>query len=98
MVHLHFKEYTFFFLLLFLYHQAQFNHVGTTAEYFEHLFNNATLTKSLSFRTENMVSEAGIMSGDQCLAPASKKKAKRSFEHCFLMHTILRDRARCDLV
>ena len=38
-----------------LYPQAQFNHVGTTAEYLDHMCYNETLIRSCRFETETMV-------------------------------------------
>lgn len=72
--------------------QAQFNHVGTTSEYLHHLFSNDTLSQSFGFQTETMVTETAA---DQCESgEAAVKRAKRSFENCVLMHTVLRDRER----
>lgn len=72
--------------------QAQFNHVGTTAEYMHHLFSNDTLRKSFGFRAETMVKETGFDTAtvDQRAA----KRMKMSLEDCLVMHSILRDRTR----
>jgi hypothetical protein len=79
------------FQLLFLLLQAQFDHVGTTDEYLHHLFLNKTLSESLSFQAETMVAENAVL---ECSSETAAKKAKRSFEDCITMHTVLRDRAR----
>lgn len=83
-----------FFLL-----QAQFNHVGTTSEYIDHLFSNKTLIQSLGLCPETMVREIASTeshSDDEGLTETHSKRPKLSFEDCYLMHCVLRDRARCD--
>lgn len=73
-----------------IFNQAQFNHVGTTAEYLHHLFSNPILSQSLGFQAETMVAETGVADQSQ---PEPVKRAKRSFEDCVLVHSVLRNRS-----
>lgn len=79
----------------FLTMQAQFNHVGTTKEYINHLCFNRTLIDSFQFRNETAVryiSSTQTDDEDSDIDNPLQKKAKiNRFEECAVMSSTLED-------
>lgn len=79
-----------------VFHQAQFNHVGTTREYLHHFCYNETLREACQFGVETAVAENGTGTREKSLEEPKPKKAKTDvkFQECTLIHTVFADRTR----